>query len=97
MGSACSGGGDGSAYQYQSADPSGRLSPDQIQSVVMDKLRHSLFSGLMSASQLGDFAAHFSVRHYPPGCTVIRKGAAIDALFVVGEGQSTNKKKALRP
>ena len=88
MGSACSGGGDGSAYQ--SADPSGRLSPDQIQSLVMDKLRHSLFSGLMSANQLGDFAAHFAVRHYPPGCTVIRKGAAIDALFVVGEGQSTN-------
>lgn len=46
----------------------------------------SLLSGLLSAEQFAEFARFLTVRTYPPEALVIRKGATIDAMFVVGEG-----------
>jgi len=85
MGGACSSGDDGDAYL--SADRAGTLSPEASWALVCEKLRHSLFAGLMSQAQLAEFARHFTLRHYPPDAVLLKKGAPLDALFIVGEGQ----------
>lgn len=86
MGAACSSN-DGAAYS--SNDPSSRLSASDLHALVLDKLKITLFSGLMSVEQLSEFAHFFVVRSYPGDATIIKKGAPIDAFYIVGEGSST--------
>lgn len=86
MGAACVGGGDGAAYA--NADPSARLSPEATHALVVEKLQTSLFSGLLSSAQLEEFAKFFTIKTFPPEALIIKKGAQLDALYVVGEGES---------
>jgi CRP-like cAMP-binding protein len=74
---------EGGAY---SPDRTAALSPEATRALVLEKLRLSLFSGLMTAQQLGEFAQHFTLRSFPAEACVIKKGASLDALYIVGEG-----------
>lgn len=86
MGGACSSDRDGDTFSTVDSR-SAQLTADEVHSIVLEKLKITLFSGLMSVEQLTEFARYFGVRHFLDHAVVVKAGSQIDTFYIVSEGQ----------